>query len=284
MSISKTVFVCAALGTALAPVTAAAQCRPPTSSHEARLLAFYEVPAVFALGSAPERLPAGAIKVGAEAEPVPSPNAALTHPQYCYQYTTNNTKLASLFGRPRLTIGLPGAMTFEASYLPPVTVMNARATVASAALSRFQSLSFIDPRLTFALRAHATVGRITGPITCSKSSLQTTDASAPCYGSTPSRDHFDPNSLGIEGAMGTTGRIAIYAGGGANWVRPHFQAGFTDAVGNVDHTTVDIAVVRGVAFAGASFQLRDALTLSGQVYAVPADVTTTRVGVTYRLR
>lgn len=264
---------------------AAAQCRPPASSHEARLLAFYEVPAIFSLGAAPERPRAGAIEVGAEAVPVPSPNAALTHPQYCYQYTTNNTKLASLFGRPRIVLGLPAAMTLEASYLPPITFMNARATVASLALARTQSLSFVDPRLSLLLRAHGTMGRVSGPITCPPASLQTTDAGAPCYGTRPSSDHFDPNAFGVESALNLSrGRFSGYVGGGATWLRPHFQAGFTDAAGITDRTTVDVALTRGSAFAGGSLRVRDDLRISAQLYAVPADATTARIAFAYRVR
>jgi hypothetical protein len=264
---------------------AAAQCRPPANSHEARLLAFYEVPAIFSLGAAPERLRTGAIEVGAEAVPVPSPNAVLTHPEYCYQYTTNNTKLASLFGRPRIALGLPAAMTLEASYLPPITFMNARATVASVAVARAQTLSFVDPRLTLLLRAHGTMGRVTGPITCPRASLQTTDAAAPCYGTKPSNDHFDPNAFGVEGAFNvSSGRFSGYVGGGATWLSPHFQTGFTDATGITDRTTVDVALVRGSAFAGGSLRVRDELRISAQLYAVPADATTGRIAFAYRVR
>ena len=280
--------IASVLGVALGSViagAAAAQCRPPARSHEARLLAFYEVPATFSLGAAPERLPAGAIELGAEATPVPSPNAALTHPEYCYQYTTNNTKLASLFGRPRLVVGLPAAMTLEASYLPPITFMSARATVASVAVARTQRLSFIDPRLTLLLRAHGTVGRVTGPITCPSASLQTTNADAPCYGTAPSSDHFDPNSFGAEGALSAiSGRFSGYVGGGATWLSPHFQAGFTDATGITDRTTVDVALVRASAFVGGSLRVRDDLRISAQLYAVPADATTARIAFAYRVR
>ncbi|HEY7236722.1 MAG TPA: hypothetical protein VH539_21360 [Gemmatimonadaceae bacterium] len=280
--------IASALGVALGSIIAGdagGQCRPPANSHEARLLAFYEVPATFSLGAAPERLPAGAIEVGAEAAPVPSPSAALTHPEYCYQYTTNNTKLASLFGRPRIVVGLPLAMTLEASYLPPITFMSARATVASVALARAQTLSFIDSRVALLLRAHGTAGRVTGPITCPRASLQTSDEGAPCYGTAPSRDHFDPNSLGVEGALSaSSGPLSGYVGGGATWLRPHFQAGFTDAEGNIDRTTVDVALVRGSAFAGGSVRVREHIRISAQVYAVPADATAARVGFSYRVR
>ena len=280
--------VAAALAAALGTtpfLAAAAQCRPPASSHEARLLAFYEAPALFSMGSAPERLAAGAVSVGGEAIPVPSPDPAITHPSFCYQYTTNNTKLAPLFARPRIVVGLPAGFALEGSYVPPISVANARVTIGSVALSRTQSLFLGAERVLLQVRAHGTLGRIHGPITCPRASLQQDDPATPCYGTAPSRDSYDPKSLGVELAAGTQiGRLDVYAGGGANWLDPRFRAGFTDALGNVDHTTVDVALVRGVAYGGATLHLRHDLAVSGQLYAVPADVSTVRLGVAYRLR
>lgn len=274
----------AALGT-IAFGAAGAQCRPPASSHEARLLAFYEAPLLFSMGTAPERLAPGAVSIGGEAIPVPSPDAALTHPSFCYQYTTNNTKLAPLFGRPRIVVGLPAGFALEGSYVPPVSVSNARVTIGSLALSRTQSIPLGRGSLLLQLRAHGTLGRIHGPITCPRASLQLQDEAAPCYGTTPSRDSYDPKSLGAEAAAATQlGPLDLFAGGGANRLDPRFRAGFTDALGNVDHTTVDVALVRGVVFGGATLHLRHDLAVSGQLYAVPADVTTVRLGVAYRLR
>ena len=274
-----------ALGSMLGPVVAVAQCRPPATSHEARLLAFYEVPALFSMASAPEQLAPGALRIGAEAEPVGSPSATLTHPDYCYQNTTNNTKLAPLFGRPRLIVGLPLGFAVEGSYVPPVPLSHARATLGSVALSRIQILPFSNSRLTLMLRAHGTIGRIRGSITCPRASLQADAAGAACYGTEPSHDSFDPNSLGVEGALATRiGVIDAYVGGGANWLRPHFQAGFTDAVGNVDHTTIDVALIRAAVFAGATVHVRQNVAISGQLYTEPADGTTVRIGATYQVR
>ncbi|HKN67862.1 MAG TPA: hypothetical protein VJW73_16375 [Gemmatimonadaceae bacterium] len=274
----------AALGTT-AFAAAGAQCRPPASSHEARLLAFYEAPVLFSMGSAPERLAAGALRIGGEAIPVPSPDQLLTHPSFCYQYTTNNTKLAPLFGRPRIVVGLPAGFAFEGSYVPPVSVSSARVTIGSLALSQTRSFSLGGAALLLQARAHGTLGRIHGPITCPRGSLQLQDEAAPCYGTTPSRDSYDPRSLGAElAASAQFGRLDVFAGGGANRLDPRFRAGFTDALGNVDHTTVDVALVRGVAFGGATLHLRHDLTVSGQLYVVPADVSTVRLGVAYRVR
>ena len=274
----------AALGT-LAFGAAGAQCRPPAGSHEARLLAFYEAPVLFSMASAPERLAPGALSVGAEAIPVPSPDPALTHPSFCYQYTTNNTKLAPLFGRPRIMVGLRAGLAVEASYVPPVSVSSARVTIAGLALTRTQSIAVGRETLLLQLRAHGTLGRIHGPITCPRASLQLAAPAAPCYGTTPSRDSYDPKSLGIEAAAATRlGRVDAFVGGGANRLDPRFRAGFTDALGNVDHTTVDVTLVRGVAFGGATLHFRQDLAVSGQLYIVPADVSTVRLGVAYRVR
>jgi hypothetical protein len=280
--------IAAAIGAALGTIpflAAAAQCRPPASSHEARLLAFYEVPALFSMGSAPERLTAGAVSVGGEAIPVPSPDPAITHPSFCYQYTTNNTKLAPLFARPRIIVGLPAGFALEGSYVPPVSVSNARVTIGSIAVSRTQSLLVEPGSVLLQFRAHGTMGRSHGPITCPRASLQLDDPAAPCYGTTPSRDSYDPKSLGAELAAGMeVGRLDLYAGGGANWIAPRFRAGFTDALANVDHTTVDVALMRGVAYGGATLRLRRELALSAQLYVVPADASTVRLGVAYRVR
>src|SRR4051812_21338848 len=205
----------AALGT-IAFGAAEAQCRPPASSHEARLLAFYEAPALFSMGSAPERLAAGAVSIGGEAVPVPSPDAALTHPTFCYQYTTNNTKLAPLFARPRIIVGLPAGFAVEGSYVPPISAASARVTIGSLAVSRTQSISLGRGSVLLQLRAHGTLGRIHGPMTCPRTSLQLDAPAAPCYGTAPSHDSYDPKSLGIEAAAGThLGPLDLYAGGGA---------------------------------------------------------------------
>jgi len=276
-----------AFGIASFAANAGGQCRPPANSHEARLLAFYEAPIVFSMSSAAEPLGAGAVHIGAEMIPVPAPAAALQHPNYCYANTTNNTKLAPLFGRPRLTIGLPAGFAAEVSYLPNVTVSAARANLISVALTHIESLPFLRDGLSLAIRVDGTAGRVRGAITCPRRNLQTSDENIPCFGTQPSRDMFDPNSFGLEAAIATRaarGRVAVYAGGGARSLRPHFRAGFTDALGNIDHTTIDVDLVRATAFAGVTAHVRDHFSLSAQLYVVPADVTTLRFGAQYALR
>jgi hypothetical protein len=264
-----------------------AQCRPPANSHEARLLAFYEAPLVFSMAGAPTQVAPGEVRVAAEAGNVPSPNPALQRPEFCYEPHSENTKLTPAFGRPRITLGLPAGFALEASYLPPVTIGSATPNLASVAVARPISFLVGGSEVTLALRAHGTFGRVRGSITCPRSALQTTDPTAVCYGTQPSRDTFYPTMFGSEGALGLRapdGRVAIYAGGGITWLRPRFRVGFTDATNYDDETEVDARLVRGSAFGGVSLNVSEALQLSGQLYSVPKDVTTARATVAYRLR
>lgn len=267
--------------------SAAAQCRPPARSREARLLAFYEAPLVFSIAATPERVTLGDVRVGVEAGNIPSPDAALQQPEVCYQPHTENTRLAAAFGRPRVTVGLPGGFALEGSWLPPVTMGGATPNLGSVALSRVTSMVVGGRETSVSLRAHTTFGRVGGAITCSASALQSADPSAPCYGTRPSRDTFRPGMMGGDGALGMAtrgGRLALYAGGGVTWLRPRFQVGFTDAFGTVDTTRVEVNLVRGSVFGGITARVTRALAISSQLYSVPADVTTLRVAVQYRLR
>lgn len=267
--------------------TAHAQCRPPGNTHEARLLAFYAAPLVFSFASAPRQLPKGSLALGAEAGNVPSPSAELQRPEYCYQPHSEHTTLTPAFGRPRLTLGLPAGFALEASYLPPVPVGGATPNLASFALARPVDLVVGSRLVTLALRGHGTVGQVRGAITCPASALQMANATAPCYGTRPSRDTFYPNMFGAEGAIAMRdrgGRLSFYAGGGITWLRPHFRVGFTDALGNADATDVAADLRRGSAFGGITVRATSVLRISGEAYAVPQDVTTVRVAAEYRLR
>ncbi len=272
---------------AVVPGAVHAQCRPATNTNEAKLLAFYAAPIVFSSMDAPERLAPGQLLVSVEVAPIPRPDPGIQQTSFCYIGKTENTRLAPIFVRPRIEVGLPMGFAFEASYVPPVQAWDAEPNLASFALSRVQDLpvGLGANRIRLMLRAHGTVGRVRGPITCPRSGLQTSDPAAPCYGSNPSSDTYHPDMFGAEGALSIGGeRISAYAGGGVNWLRPHFQVGFVDGAGNVDHTTVDVDLTRGAFFGGVTARLVRSLRVSAQLYEVPADATTWRFGLGYLIR
>jgi hypothetical protein len=271
--------------------TAAAQCKVASGSNEGRLLAFYSVPIVFSAATAPSVLAAGAIRIGFEAEYIPKPSSEIQHTGKCFHEKSEHTSLSPIFGRPRLTIGLPIGLSLEASYLPPIKIADAKPNLASFALSHTRHFAARAGSLgvDMMLRANATVGNVKGPITCPRSALQTTSSTAPCYGSNPSNDTFSPNMFGVDliaGITPATSTFSFYGGVGANRIDPHFQVGFTDGAGGVDRTKVqlDDPLTRISLTAGVADRLASRFDLGAQLYSVPQDVTTFRVhaGMSFR--
>lgn len=274
--------------------TAAAQlnvtCRPPKESNEAKLLAFFATPIAFSPGGMVEALPAWRIRVGFEASYVPSPSKAIQQPEACYAVKkTENTNLSPVFPRPRVTIGLPGSLMLEASYLPPVTVADAQPNLGSFALSRPWRIAGTDDAGTVSLllRAHATLGRVRGAITCPKKALQSADPGLACYGTTESKDTYKPNMFGAEAGLSKQGagdRWGAYASSGVTWLRPRFQVGFQYKDGVFDDTKIRVDLTRFAAGAGAWYRVSAGAAVTGELYSVPTDATTFRLGGQYTFR
>jgi len=270
---------------------AAAQCRVRTDSNEGKLLAFYTAPIVFSMATAPEEMPPGSIRIGAEGEYIPKPNAAIERTGACFTQKSEQTSLSPVFGRPRITIGGPFGFAFEAAYLPPITIARAKPNLFSFAVSRAQHLALgpASTGTTLLLRVHGTFGNVKGAITCPRSQLQQTSPTSPCYGTTPSKDTFHPDMFGGEVTTGFapgTGGISFYAGAGANRIDPHFQVGFTDANGNVDATQVELEkpLIRAAVFGGVTALVRRTIDVGAQIYSVPSDVTLFRLNGGVRFR
>lgn len=270
---------------------AGAQCKVSVGSNEGKLLAFYTVPIVFSAAREPEPMAPGSIRVGFEGEYIPKPNPEIQRTGKCFLQKSEHTSLSPVFGRPRITIGLPASFAIEASYLPPVKIADAKPNLGSVAISHTQRLPFsrVAGGATLMIRANATFGNVKGPITCPKTSLQTTTPSAACYGTMPSNDTFSPNMYGIDLLAGVRPPLSVfgfYLGAGANQIDPHFQVGFTNGQGGVDQTKVqlDNPVTRLTLTGGTTAHVRNNIDLGAQIFSVPQDVTTFRVGagITFR--
>ena len=108
--------------------TVAAQCRVTADDNEGKLLAFYTAPISFSMATAPQEMPPGRIRIGAEGEYVPKPDPAIEQTgvtAHCFAQKSEHTSLSPVFGRPRLTVAGPFGFAFEAAYLPPVTIARA---------------------------------------------------------------------------------------------------------------------------------------------------------------
>jgi hypothetical protein len=270
---------------------AAAQCEVKTDSNEGKLLAFYTAPIVFSMATAPQEMPAGRIRIGAEGEYIPKPDPAIEQTGACFTQKSEKTSLSPVFGRPRITVAGPFGLALEAAYLPPVTIARAKPNLFSVAVSKAHHLA-VGPAsggTTLMLRVHGTFGNVKGAITCPRSQLQQSSPSSPCYGNSPSKDTFHPDMFGGEIAAGVapgSGRVSFYAGAGANRIDPHFEVGFTDLNGSVDRTQVQLEnpIIRAAVFGGVTAVLREILDVGAQVYSVPSDATLFRLhgGIRFR--
>lgn len=167
------------LSVAAAP--AIAQCKVASGSHEGGLLAFHTVPMVFSFPMISTRLPSGSIRIGLEGDYLPTPSAELQRTSLCYVQKQENTSLATVFGRPRLTVSLPYGLAVEGSYVPEMSVGRARARSAGVALSYDVPLSRLPgfDGGDMILRGHWSNGTVRGPITCSSKELQQTSPMVP---------------------------------------------------------------------------------------------------------
>jgi hypothetical protein len=262
-------------------------CRPSKESNEAKLLAFFATPIAFSPGGIVEQVAPWRLRLGFEASYVPSPSKKIQQPEACYGVKkTENTNLSPVFPRPRVAIGLPGSLLLEGSYLPPVTVADAEPNLGSVALTRPWRLAGTEDAGTtsLVLRAHATVGRVRGSITCPKKALQTADPNLACYGTSTSHDTYKPNMFGGEVGLAreaSGGRRGAYVVSGVTWLRPRFQVGFQYKDAAFDDTKIQVDVTRFAAGAGAWYRLGASTAIIGELYSVPSDATTFRLGGAY---
>lgn len=290
--IARTIAIAAAL--LLSRSAALAQlnytCEPPKNSNEAKLLAFFATPIAFSPGGIVESVAPWKVRLGLEASYVPSPSKQMQQPEACYTVKkTENTNLSPVFPRPRITIGLPGGLLLEGSYLPPIKVADAKPNLGSFALSYPKRLSGDQEHgtLSLLLRAHATLGKVEGSITCPKEDLQTTDPSAACYGTTESSDTYKPNMFGGEVGVSKQSagdRWGAYASTGVTWLRPRFQVGFQYLDAAYDDTKITVDLTRFAAALGGWYRVGASAAVTGELYSVPADATTFRLGAAYTFR
>ena len=282
--ITRSTGLVAALLCSASTAFAQGECRPSEDSNEAKLLAFFATPISFSPGGLVRSLPFKRVRVGFEASYVPSPSREIQQPEACYGIKkTENTNLSPIFPRPRIWIGLPLGLVFEGSYLPPVHVADAEPNLGSVALSLPLRLAGSEEMggVGVMLRGHATYGRVRGSITCPKKKLQQTDANAACYGEIASADTYKPNMYGAEGAVvlnGASAKWGAYAAPGVTWLQPRFRVGFQYLSGAFDNTKIIVDMTRFAAGVGGWYRINPGTTITGELYSVPSDATTFRIG------
>ena len=258
----------------LLPTTAtlrAQVCRPGAGSNEASTLAILSVPLTFTAAGAPGAN--GALQIGFEGSYLPKIDPATATATVCRPGKgPEHTGFLFALPRPRIGVSLPGGFALEVSWVPPIRVAGVKADLFGFSLAKILSRN----GLAAAVRAHATLGSIHAPITCDREALA--DPVSECFQGTLSDDKYSPNIYGADITVGLAGgALRPYVGTGYNRLQPRFQVNFTNQFGSVDRTRVEVNLNRAVLFGGASWQLRDRIDVTGEIYAAPADAVTARV-------
>ena len=263
-------------------------CRPPEESSDSKLLAFFSAPIAFSPSGSTGQIAPWSVSVSLDATYIPKPSEDIRSSSYCHN-KGENTELSPVFPRPRLALGLPGGLYVEASYLPPITVMDATPNLGSVALGWARAIRGnvgATGSTWLTLRGHATFGNVKGPITCSDDALQQSDPDGICFGTEESEDTYKPQMVGGEAMLSFAPgeRFTAYVGGGYTSLKPRFQVGFQPTNGTFDDTRVEVDLDRVSAFLGGRYRVGGRTALTGELYSVPKDATTFRFGVSYDLR
>ena len=258
------------------PLAAAAQgdCFPGSGSNEAKTMAIFAVPLAFSRGSAPDLYPG--FGAGVELAYLPQVDEATATPTICRPGKgPENTDLLFALPRPRIGLPLPFGLALQASWVPPIRVRGIKANLIGISVEK--AFGDLDG-LVAALRVHATFGSVNAPITCDDEAVE--DPDSECFGGTRSDDRLNPNIMGIDFAVGgplAEGRFRPYGGVGYNRLQPRFQVDYTNQYGELDDRRVEVDLDRFVMFGGATWQTTERLSLTGELYAAPADAITGRV-------
>lgn len=247
------------------------------SEPEGRLLAYYSATMVYSpLGASGARR---RWSVGVEGTWLPPLSESRRRPGIDKPETTN---LSPILPRPRLTLATPLAL-LEASWVPPVTVADARANLLAVAISR----SLITWRgATFSPRLSFVRGRVQGAITCNAGTAVKGGAdiatyyAAVCHGR-DSDDWFEPRIASGElvaiRPLSRAGAQVVFSGG-ARVDRSRFDIGVirADGVRDPDHPVLRLRDTRPHMSAGITWPLAGRVTGAAEWFYAPGSVTTVR--------
>ncbi len=168
----------------------------------------------------PQDLEPGGIVVGLEADSVPSLSAAERRVGF------NGTKeedinRTSIFGRPRLAVGLPRGFTVEGSYLAAIDISGVEPDLLALGLAR----TLATRSVRTGLRLTVQHGTFAGDFTCSANEIANGPNEFGCE--LPSNDEITIDSTSLEvslaRAKGAEGRLEPYVSAAVNFMDLEFQ-------------------------------------------------------------
>lgn len=246
------------------------------SDPEGRLLAFYSAAMAFSpAGLAPDE---SRLSFSLEVSHVPVLDRAQRRPSIDKPESTN---LAPFFPRPRASVRI-GSWHAEASWIPPMRVFDVQANLASLAIT---GPAVKAGAFNLAPRAWATIGRVSGAMTCSTSEMLGKGADLELYYGTvchgrESDDWFEPRMAGGEAvASRALGGLQAYAILGARVDRTRFDIGVltVDGERDPDHPILELSAFRPHGAVGASWRVRRGVYAGGELFYAPGSLLTGRV-------
>ena len=222
--------------------------------------------------AAAEPLPPGAVELSLEGGWVPS----LSERQRTVGFLgekPEDLNRSSVFGRPRLAVGLPGSFTLTASYAPPVELDGIEPSVVSAALTR---PLWQGDRAGLVARLFAQRGALRGDLTCPADVAGADDPAINPYGcERPSRDEMSIELYGLELQAGTAlarwPRLSPYAALAWSRLEAEYQV---DArrFGFIDRTLLETDGKLWSATLGLSIDTGTPARLAAELFYTPLDV------------
>jgi hypothetical protein len=224
------------------------------NSPEAWALKYFSAVSTFTAIGPPVVREAGSIDFGLEGGWIPQLSESQRRVGFGGTALEDLNKTA-VFGRPRLTVGLPAGFSVEAGWVPPVGINGGRTNLFAAAVER----PFVvgDP-LTLGVRLYGQLGHSKGDYTCSEDVVAHPPGSS---GNPKGCDARSADSATLNNAgMALTGGVKIGGGGtvhfavGGTYNDLVFQVG-AFAVGAPDNTRLATHGWTGWAAAGAGWPL-----------------------------
>jgi hypothetical protein len=189
----------------------------------------------------------------------------------------NGTNLEDLnkspvFGRPRVAVGLPGGISFEAGWVPPVEVDGQKSNIFSAALER----PFFDHGpVILGLRLYGQAGHVTGDFTCPPSVASQPPGSGGnplgCVGLSDDRATLDNAGAALTGGVKIGGGGSLHFAAGATYNDLVFQTGASE-FGVPDTTRLITHGWTGWAAAGVGWPLGKRVGFSVEAFYSPLTV------------
>jgi len=220
---------------------------------------------------APHGTEPGRIELGLEAGWLPS----LNEQQRLIGFTgtkEENVNRTPVFGRPRISLGLPHNVTVTAGYVPPVRIDGIRPNILTFAASRPVIVSQV---WRLAVRAHGLIGNLQGDITCDRETVSAglDPVRNPYLCEAPSNDTMSIRAGGLEVSSGfaVARSLEPYLTVALNYFDTKFQ---TDArySGIVDHSRLLGAGSALAVGGGLSYPISRRVRIAGEAFYTPLDV------------